>query len=520
MPIPRLRPEVYLRVDYADETPFGGPTTPKLKQNLKHLFRSVRELAEARGAVPVIENAVEILDGIRAQPEFQRILDPRDRTRIAPEILYPDASKIRPVAITAVWPEGGAEVRIDFHPDALPILHDLVSGLSGDPRAPEQVDPEVFKVYQNIMTLFGERGMMLPPDAPELAHEAENESRWSRWDATFLGHNTVVVRSESARVIVDPWMPPDAARHPEDYKAVHRAELGRIDAILLTHSHPDHFDPGTLLQFDRSTTVIVPHVEKECLLSRHMADRFRELGFTDVRVGRWWEEFRFGDTTVVVLPFHGEQPTTGEQLCPEVRNFGNTYLVRTPRFSAAFVADSGRDRDGDVRDVALRAYRTYGPIDALFTGYRGWNVYPIMYAESSVPEYLLFVPPDLYPARQSIMNSVSDAVDSAEIWHARYLAPYADGGAPWFWEIGLGPDLCLDEDKQPVEWAHFDPFPERALDALKVRSAPTPDIVVGSPVRGLLLRPGQSVEKRGEELVVHEAVRHRWPWPSSFAAVH
>src|SRR5262249_53209486 len=266
------------------------------------------------------------------------------------------------------------------------------------------------------------------------------------------------------------------------------------------------------LQFDRSIPVVVPRVEHESLLAVDMAHRLRELGFTDVRVLDWWEEARIGDIEVAALPFYGEQPTTGPQLCPEVRNAGNTYLVRTPRFSCALIADSGRDRAGDVRDVALRAFRRWGPIDVLFAGYRGWELYPIQYAASSVRAYPLLVPPELDTVRQSIMNTAVEAVDTAEAWHARHLAPYADGGAPWHWESGLGPDLTRDEARQPTAWRYFDPPPEACLDALRVRSAPTPDTLVGSPVGPLLLRPGQSIRMVDEVLQVFEVEGHRWPW--------
>jgi hypothetical protein len=162
--------------------------------------------------------------------------------------------------------------------------------------------------------------------------------------------------------------------------------------------------------------------------------------------------------------------------------------------------------------VALTAYRQWGRIDVLFTGYRGWQLYPIQYVGCSVSRYLLFVPPELYTVRQSIMNTVSDAVDTAECWHARYLAPYADGGAPWFWERGLGPNLSLERAQGPKEWSFFDPFPERCLGELQVRSAPVPDTVLGSPVAPLLLRPGQSVQLVDGIARIKESERHRWPW--------
>ena len=305
--------------------------------------------------------------------------------------------------------------------------------------------------------------MLVKADSSPISYQATARSEWSSCEITWLGHNTAVVRSGKAAVIVDPWLLPASNRYPETFQPAQRAELGEIDALIITHSHPDHFDPATLLQFRCDTPVIVPRVQRESLLSVEMKTRLLELGFSDVRELDWWESAWIADIEVVALPFYGEQPTSGEQLIPEVRNSGNAYLIRTPGVSCAFVADCGRDSRGDVRDVALEAYRRFGSVDFLFSGYRGWRIYPIQLVESSVPAYALFVPPDLYAVRQSIMNDAAEAVDTAEHWHARYLVPYADGGAPWFWEIGLGPILD-GSDGQAREWIHFDPMPERVLD--------------------------------------------------------
>jgi hypothetical protein len=89
------------------------------------------------------------------------------------------------------------------------------------------------------------------------------------------------------------------------------------------------------------------------------------------------------------------------------------------------------------------------------------------------------------------MNTAEGAVDTAEAWHARYLAPYGDGGAPWHAEIGLGTDQrrAADPDK---EWTHFDPALEACEQALLNRTQPLPGLTVGSPVRPLILRPGES----------------------------
>jgi len=267
----------------------------------------------------------------------------------------------------------------------------------------------------------------------------------------------------------------------------------------VTHSHPDHFDPGSLLRFGRETMLIIPEVARESLLAVDMTHRVRELGFRNVIMLRWGDSHRVGDVEVAALPFYGEQPTNGAVLHPEVRNQGAVYVVHGPRLAAAFVADSGRDQLGQVLDVAKAWRGTRGPIDILFAGYRGWVTYPAQLAFSSVPRYLLFVPPVEWEVRQKLMNDASDAVDLAEAWGASILVPYGAGGAPWYWRRGLGPPF----DGNAVDDPSFDPHPERVLEAAEQRLWVAGSGWLRSRVKVVVLRPGDAVSNlRGDCRIV------------------
>lgn len=512
---PRLRPDTQIGIEYSDNTPFGAPVSAKLQESLCRLFSKIRRTIEERGPIYVIERSEQFLQELRHQEEFVRLLDRSDAGRITPDVLYPDPTRAKPDALSIRCGGERVNFRLDFDRRALPALHDLMAVLCGEATLSHSSWTDFQHVYGAALKALEMRDVVLSHSSTMFSHEARNRSEWKSCDATFIGHSTVVVRSEATQIVVDPWLLPADARDPEEYRPIARSELGKIDAVLITHSHPDHFDTGTLIKFDRRTKIVVPNVTRESLLSIDMALRLKELGFRDIQVMDWWEETWVGDIWVAALPFFGEQPTNQDQLCQEVRNMGNTYLLRTPRFSCACIADSGRDRSGDVRDAAREAYRRWGRIDLLFAGYRGWYLYPIQYVESSARVYLLFVPPQLYTVRQAIMNGVSEAIDTAEIWHARYIVPYADGGAPWYWRLGLGPILSPADAGGPKEWLHFDPLPDTFLEELRIRSAPTPDVFVGSPVHCLLLRAGQSVRMADGEAQIVDSERHRWPWAGS-----
>ena len=489
--VTKLAPQVGVEVDYQDNSRFGGATSLKLQENLRGVFRPVRKVLQRNGPEHVVRYGEKLLLDLFSSTGFREISDARGR--ISKSILYPEPRAIAPETVT--FSSADKLARIPVNRKSLPALHDVVAELAmGTSHAVNGT--AAFASQLPGYTFRGERVSRVAPSANLL----------------YLGHNTVAIRSKTAQVVVDPWFFPTSNRYPTDYQPITRAELGQVDCVAITHSHPDHFHPGSLLQFHRDTHMIVPRVPRESILSLQMADRLSELGFNRITELDWWSTVKVGDISISAAPFYGEQPTVDDQLYPEIRNNGNCYVIRSPRVSCAMVADCGRDREGSVVRVALEACRRWGPIDVLFSGFRGWNLYPIQYFESSVRQYLLFVPPALFGVRQCIMNNVDEAVDTAEAWHARHLVPYADGGAPWFSDIGLGPRFGATGVDREGEWSGFDALPERCLEAVRKRSTPVPGVVAGSAVSALLLRPGDGLSWSKKKPGLVRPEKHRWPW--------
>ncbi len=78
---------------------------------------------------------------------------------------------------------------------------------------------------------------------------------------TWLGHATAVAELGAARVVFDPLLP---------WRA--RA-AGRVDAVLITHSHVDHLNRWSLKAIHRDTHLVVP---------RGSVDVVKDLGFAKV----------------------------------------------------------------------------------------------------------------------------------------------------------------------------------------------------------------------------------------------
>lgn len=193
---------------------------------------------------------------------------------------------------------------------------------------------------------------------------------------TRLQHACVVVRHGDDAIIVDPHFHATARPgHLRDDLAI-AAIVPHVRAIAITHSHLDHFHVPTLMMFPRDTPILVPVVPRASMLCPDLAALLRGCGFTDVRPLAWYgPPVQVGAIAVRALPFFGEQPLADQPWRdPALRNWGNTYHVRTPRLASWFLADAGDDPGGAMAEVAAEVLRTLGPVDVVLGNLREFQV--------------------------------------------------------------------------------------------------------------------------------------------------
>jgi L-ascorbate metabolism protein UlaG (beta-lactamase superfamily) len=103
------------------------------------------------------------------------------------------------------------------------------------------------------------------PIAPAFARPVPAEWSDERITASWLGHATVLINFFGANILTDPALFPRVGiRFPGftlgpkrlTAPALAVEELPRIDLILLSHAHFDHFDLRTLRHFNSSTQVV------------------------------------------------------------------------------------------------------------------------------------------------------------------------------------------------------------------------------------------------------------------------
>lgn len=173
-----------------------------------------------------------------------------------------------------------------------------------------------------------------PPHRPDPAHWPNTGIH-----AAWLGHATVLLKIDGYTVIVDPVFSTRIGLNFGPFTlglkrmvepAMPLEQLPRVDAILLTHAHMDHFDLPTLRAMER------PGVE--VVTARATADLLRVDRYRRVQEVGWNETVRAGPLTIKGL---------------EVRHWGARMRTDVWRGYNGLLIQSGRRRVLCAGDTAL-----------------------------------------------------------------------------------------------------------------------------------------------------------------------
>lgn len=472
-----------------------GPPSRPVRRAHEALKRRIRQLGPEAAA----RDAKQLIRWLEASSKYDALCKGRTRRFgrrvLRDDVIFPDPMRHQPKVLHLRRDELGLDVPVRARD--WPLVNELFATLS---RGATKGDLRAFS--SSTVT-----GALLDDLVAAGWIEEATAKKAAGPGATFVGHNTTLIRGRRGAVLVDPYFRPASELDLPGYQPMQPRDVGHVDAVVITHSHGDHLHLGSLLQLPRETRFFVPPVERESLFSTDCALRLRQLGFANVEALAWWESREVGDLTVRALPFYGEQPTDQEGVHPGLVNVGSTWLVNGPQFSAAFFADSGRDVRGDMVDVCRRLRRE--GVDVLFCGVRGFKLRPIFFGFTTLDAFLVDVPLELLSTPQQLMADAREALEYAGRMGARYLVPCADGGAPWYWREGMGPKypgfpgVPVSGASTWEENPDADPFPERVREA---RWPGAPEV--------LLLRPGESFAWKRRPLV-SRSEPFEWPFGSA-----
>lgn len=110
---------------------------------------------------------------------------------------------------------------------------------------------------------------------------------------TYVGHATVLIETNETRILTDPVLR-NRIGFLRRYKYEFKTEWYKsIDAVLISHSHSDHFDRLSLSFLDNSTKIIVP---------KDMLQSLKRNGFYNSKGVKVNDFVEIGGVTVKVTP--------------------------------------------------------------------------------------------------------------------------------------------------------------------------------------------------------------------------
>lgn len=125
---------------------------------------------------------------------------------------------------------------------------------------------------------------------------------------TAVGHASFLIETAAGTILTDPvYFDPfeSGASHSYPERAVDLSGLPKIDCLVISHRHFDHFDVRTLSCLDRNAVVF--HPEGEPLIEHALA----ELGFDRVRPLKPWAKARSGALEIIATPSAVSWPELG-----------------------------------------------------------------------------------------------------------------------------------------------------------------------------------------------------------------
>ena len=232
----------------------------------------------------------------------------------------------------------------------------------------------------------------------------------------YFGHACLLVEAAGVAVLVDPLLGYTDDGH--DHFTV--ADLpDRLDAVVISHFHSDHFSLESLRQLrGRTDTIVVPRASGGALQDPSLKTMLAATGTHRVHELGELESLRVGDgAEITALPFIGEHADLDirTKMVPAVRVAGRSFLFAT-----------------DVTPLEPELYRvareTMGPVDALYVGLEcvgaplSWLYGPLM--DTALPRR--------QDQSRRLKGSDAEQADRlARLLGAENVYAYAMGLEPW-----------------------------------------------------------------------------------------
>ena len=251
----------------------------------------------------------------------------------------------------------------------------------------------------------------MPLDAPHRPHPQSWLDRGLY--AAWLGHSTVLLKIDGFTVLTDPVFTSRAGVHFGPLAigiqrlvrpALRIAELPKIDLILLSHAHFDHFDIPSLRRLESRGSTVITAARTSGLLRVRRYAAVRELA--------WGENARVGPLEIRAFQVNH----WGARLRRDTYRGYNGYTLAGGRYRVLFGGDTAATnafravRAARPYDLAIMPVGAYNPwIRYHCTPEQAWRM-----AEDAGSEFFLPVHHQTFPlSREPYLEPIERTQDAA-----------------------------------------------------------------------------------------------------------
>jgi L-ascorbate metabolism protein UlaG (beta-lactamase superfamily) len=122
---------------------------------------------------------------------------------------------------------------------------------------------------------------------------------------SYFGHAAVLIETSHLTILIDPVLAYD--QQPEGHHLRFQDLPDKIDVLLISHGHQDHFCPEILIQIrERVGLVVVPPSNTGELADPSLERMLKALGYSSIKTLPPLESIETCDGRITALPFSGE----------------------------------------------------------------------------------------------------------------------------------------------------------------------------------------------------------------------